>query len=600
MSTHDHALLIKNSVIGEFKRFCERNPQKVYTQEQHKKDDRYFKQVQKVLPKLLGGMFKKGVPNWAVAAYSTVEEIKRKDMLMAPVIIRGIPVSMGEVQNVDNDDLGTATLQDTNGDDQIDTFPIIGPVFSKIQKLKREYGVLDFFGLSVLNQAVDPFRYIFIVVDVRVADSPLQLAMATADEIKNTAALLCKIKEDGASAIDWLLNEIRSLLEIRGISPDSLYWEMMRAVVLQALSDYHVKQANGRIHNLFIGPPASGKKLLVTAAKHLNLTFQQAGHKITAAGLVSTAYKNKAKNTYSGTPGLLPRAHRGTLALEDWHAVSNSRRQDIMGHLAQVMEDGTVHDSTSARTSFQALTGIHLDLNKLSDLHPGKFDQVADSHLPTNIISRFDIVFDVPKDSDRQFEVAKDMIDKIDSIGPKKADSEEKLIRQVRLMVAMLREKYSKIDPTEATKKRAKKFIEQLQKKYKPDENNYHRLSMFTTRMTNSMMKIAAANARGHQRSRLVEEDIALAEKYLEHKLSYLDNLFNIENSLDSSPCNSKQLQRRELALSAFEDRPFTAEEYGETTGSSRATAFRDMEGLVKAKVLTKDKHGKYRFTREE
>jgi len=62
------------------------------------------------------------------------------------------------------------------------------------------------------------------------------------------------------------------------------------------------------------------------------------------------------------------------------------------------MEDGKAIDSTSARKEHEALTSIHLDMNKVSDLFPksvpsGKdimISRLDDIKIPMNVLSRFD------------------------------------------------------------------------------------------------------------------------------------------------------------------------------------------------------------------
>ena len=67
-------------------------------------------------------------------------------------------------------------------------------------------------------------------------------------------------------------------------------------------------------------------------------------------------------------------------------------------------------DSTSARTRHEAVTSIHLDMNRYSQVYKGKeYDAYSDIDIPANIISRFDFIMDIPPDLNRQFQVAYDI-----------------------------------------------------------------------------------------------------------------------------------------------------------------------------------------------
>ena len=89
------------------------------------------------------------------------------------------------------------------------------------------------------------------------------------------------------------------------------------------------------------------------------------------------------------------------------------------------MEDGIAIDSTAARWEHEALTSIHLDMNRYSQINPaGNYDVYTDINIPTNIISRFDFIMDIPANlkgdapnsSSNAFSVNMDSQDRVASV----------------------------------------------------------------------------------------------------------------------------------------------------------------------------------------
>jgi hypothetical protein len=203
-------------------------------------------------------------------------------------------------------------------------------------------------------------------------------------------------------------------LSIQGLDRAGELLVSLEAIIVQAFSDGWVNNCSGKVHTLVIGAPAVGKKLLTEAAQCLNPTFQEAHpSKATAAGVCSTALQQEGK--WVAKPGYLPLADRGVFAIQDFHSVKNAQREKLLGIFNMVMEDGRVIDSTAARQTHPALTSIHLDTNKRSDLFPDSqlrgetiiAKRLDDIRIPMTILSRFDFVIDIPRDTERQLEVSR-------------------------------------------------------------------------------------------------------------------------------------------------------------------------------------------------
>lgn len=65
----------------------------------------------------------------------------------------------------------------------------------------------------------------------------------------------------------------------------------------------------------------------------------------------------------------MAKASSGVLCIQDFHEVKEKRGL-IFALLAKMMEDGEVIDSASARWIHEAITSIHLDMNKYSQVNP--------------------------------------------------------------------------------------------------------------------------------------------------------------------------------------------------------------------------------------
>jgi hypothetical protein len=120
-----------------------------------------------------------------------------------------------------------------------------------------------------------------------------------------------------------------------------------------------------------------------------------------------------------------------------------------------VMEDGRVIDSTAARQTHPALTSIHLDTNKRADLFPDSqlrgdaiiARRLDDIRIPMTILSRFDFIIDIPRDAERQMEVALAMYDRPGDVqGPRSPTSRRAdFCRKLRVLVAHLRTEHAEI-----------------------------------------------------------------------------------------------------------------------------------------------------------
>lgn len=326
---------------------------------------------------------------------------------------------------------------------------------------------------------------------------------------------------------DYIKSELVKNLEIKGLDEAIEIDKCIDYMILQSLSDGYKKNFTLKLHSLVIGPPASGKKLLVEIAKILNPVWEHISAidgKITVAGLVG---KTVSKDGFSeSVGGSIPKASGGTLMIEDFHNVKRSRAA-IMGAFAEVMEDGTVKDSTSANKKHVANTSIHIDMNRISQVDKSaKVDKHSDVNIFSNVISRFDFIMDIPDERSRQIEVALKMLEgprTYGSYGSQKEESND-WKRLLKRFIAYYRTiiRQIEIDPKTADyiKSKFQMILDDNQKYMK--FTKYFTLQYNATRLVHSIDKICVASARSRRSTKVEKEDVDIAFSFIAEKLKFL------------------------------------------------------------------------------
>jgi len=363
-------------------------------------------------------------------------------------------------------------------------------------------------------------------------------------------------------------------------------------MILQALSHGRVENSSGRLHTAAIGPPASGKKLLTEAARLLNPAFRQSGHKLSLAGLVGAAAKTNGR--YTTQPGLLPRAHRGTLVVEDFHRLTGRNAADVLPLLLQVMEDGRVHDSTASMSALEANTAVHLDLNRARDVDL----QVSQGgpgleNVTMELLSRLDVIIEIDGDPGRQFTVARERAAEIAEVGTAGADYSSTRSRMAKVVVALLREELPAVRIPEDQRLQVQAFLKQLETAHEPEVAEL--LGMCVNRMTNSILKIAAPSARGNRRDSVSDEDLEVAFRLMRRKADFLRALAADMQGAEKTRM-SKKKRRQADVLSQLGGQITDIEEYCKTADElghpiSQATGYRDLGDLKMAGMIVR-RHG--------
>jgi DNA replicative helicase MCM subunit Mcm2 (Cdc46/Mcm family) len=234
-------------------------------------------------------------------------------------------------------------------------------------------------------------------------------------------------------------------------------------------------------------------------------------------------------------PGYLPLAHRGVFAIQDFHAVKDAQREKLLGIFNMVMEDGQVIDSTAARQTYPALTSIHLDTNKRTDLFPDSqlrgdtiiARRLDDIRIPMTILSRFDVIIDIPRDPERQREVALAMYQQPVQVQGTTTPAQRRSAwsRKLKVLVALLRTEHAEISFPESIRRHMRRQQEQLWQGSKEELQKFPWLNDFQTRLTNSVFKFVAAYARMNDRKVPVVQDVDVAFRLMTRKYAFVATL---------------------------------------------------------------------------
>ena len=523
---------------------------------------------------------------WEETPYADIDSVKRLREQRRPHIVRASIWRLSDVFTDGEQDGITATLADSAIAASIDTTAIFEPLLTDVQMMRRRYAQLDVLGfsMSVLG------RYIYVVVDVRPPDTPLRIVRASPADIALAETTLDQLRADRLAPLEYLRTRAVDIVGIRHLRHDTPLHELSRAMVLQALSGGHVGNANGRIHTVVVGHPGGGKKLLVAMARVLNIAFRHASHKVTEAGFVGRA-SLETGGTYRTAPGLLSLAHEGTLAFEDFHAMTGHRLATILGHVSQFMEDGEVHDATSAMASLQTNTALHLDLNRESDLFVGAATTGDYRRLPLNVLSRADVLHEYPDDPDYMFDVAAEMASRTRVIGPDTRGRDATRARELQLLVALLRERIPEVVVPAGVANAVASYLQEIGERHRALRDVHRRLGGFATRLANSINKLMAASARGHGRGDVVMGDLDTARLHVERKLEALNGVFTQTRARRAGWTN-----RADAAHEEFGGDDWSAHDYERATGASQPTAYRDIVRMREAGMVEPADYGQYRF----
>ena len=387
---------------------------------------------------------------------------------------------------------------------------------------------------TILSVGVPSNIYLFFLHEIEPRITPEDLIRIRPDIKGRVAKKFKKVSKKGG-LLRWIKKTIVDEIGIMGLNKAKELDACLDFMILQSFSHGKSEKASMKLHSLVIGPPGVGKKLLTMTAKILNPVSEEISStdgKITLAGLVGSAGKAKGGNIKS-SPGYLPRASGGVVCIQDFHEIKQNRKA-IFSLLSKMMEDGKVIDSTAAHWIHEAITSIHLDTNKYSQVGMmSGTNTIKDIDIPTNILSRFDFIIDIPRNIERQYEIA-DMINKgertLSSYG--KGETEKEWQRDLRRIVAYVRTYFSDVtvssDVSDYISEKIKLYRQEYEKKFK----DTGLMADIITRLIISIQKYIKAIASANLRTNALNSDVDYAFKLIKHKLDYLSSLGSSDTSL--------------------------------------------------------------------
>ena len=326
------------------------------------------------------------------------------------------------------------------------------------------------------------------------------------------------------------------------------------AMILQSVGVGIIDNNPGRIHTMAIGASGVGKKLLTRAARLLNFAFTEASaSKCTVAGIQSLAVREQG--AYVAMPGLIPQASWGTFAIQDFHSVKDKR--GVYGVLSKVIEDGELVDSSAAKTVLQAMTAIHLDLNRKTDLNPDLDPQseLEDVGLPEHILSRFDFIVEIERDPKRQARLSQEILGRKNKVGGTELPPREKG-RDLQVLIAFLRDQIPVVDVGEEIGERLDAELRNLL-----DGFTHPMVSDFLARMSFSALKLVGAHARLCGRSQAIDADVDGILPLLEEKVRTIRALTEgvTMKARKAGPMRAKD--RQAVIQEHFGNGPFTVKD---------------------------------------
>lgn len=399
----------------------------------------------------------------------------------------------------------------------------------------------------------------------------------------------------------------RSLVENLAISGLQASRELDKCIdfmILQAFSDGMQNNFSMKLHSLILGPPASGKKILVDVARVLNPVFEKGGHKITPAGLIGKVEIRDDRSV--SEPGHLPRASGGVFCLEDAHNISGHRKL-VFAALAEVMENGVVTDSTSARTVHEANTAIHLDMNRVSQVDPGaKVTRFTDVEIYLNVISRFDFIMEIPPDPIRQFRVSDAMLRSAMKYSSSKSTQGMPIWeRRLQRIIAYVRTAFPSVNiSSEVSNYMASKFqgIVDANKEY-IESTRLFILQSNAARMAHSLQKLVVACVRAGLRSEATKHDVDEAFLFVAEKLRFLKSFeesLNVPDFALATIDKSEWKHRQDFITERFAGQTVSASAILEALNHaklpnippiSRMTLYRDLQAIKATKAEGKKWH---------
>ena len=550
-----------------------------------------------------------GEPGWEDTFAQTIGELARSSNLKKPArLLAWIhQVSPPKLLSVQNLSLAfrDIVLRDQRGD-TIKAMPmsndrfedVLGKVMDPsfpVQTIVLEGAVFPVHPSPADGRPKVPDPFVaFYIAGIKEQPTAEDLIHVKHDPDETTARIFAEHAAQPNGIVNYLKAQLVENLHIQGLDQLEGLDKALDFIIYQSFSDGFDKNGSMKLNSLVIGPPGAGKKLLTTAALILNPTGEEvasADGKLTLAGLIGNKKPGAAGQTIQ--PGYIPRASHGVLCIQDFHEIKRDRKP-IFAMFSKLMEDGEVIDATTSRVIFKALTAIHLDTNRVSQVRPLQPGQ-PDIDIPVNILSRFDFIVELEGSDPSQLYVAEEILrewGKTDvTPGSTTAGDWERTLKRI---VAYVRTYFRKVEPLpedvrEYLVERMDAVWEEMKAEF-PDEVA---ITDFSTRAAISAHKYVRAITSASLGTVSTKEDVDVAISFIHTKLI---TVLQLRAELpDQQQHKSKSDLRRDFIRRTFGGETVTVEEVVEAVNDdfgnySQRTIERDL-GIV----ATREQHGSYR-----
>lgn len=470
--------------------------------------------------------------DWSRIFPQKIHQLKSEELVGSPIkvlarvasITDQYPLQIGERRYTVLD----VILKDKS-DEEIECLTIEYSSFgNELSELFQHSKLAVFSGsvISIIEEKKKKYKFLIHNVDSRINAEQL-IYVRNQDQINVERNNQLQLLINQNQVFSFIKNTIVREMGIRGLESASQLNQAIDFMIYQAFSFGKNQNASMRLHSLVVGAPGSGKKLLTNIATTLNPVAEEvsaADGKVTLAGMIgNVAVKDNRKISQ---PGYLSLASGGVLCIQDFHEIRRNRNA-VLESFAKVMEDGEVIDSTSARTIHTAETSIHLDTNKYSQVYEANSESsLKDIEIPTNVITRFDFIIDIPADANRQWNVMLSMsgAEKTLSSFASRVEENEELRWLKRLMAHLISYTPEVTISREVADYKVQK-LEELRKEYSPKITNLNAWQGIFTRIGISIDKYIKAITTSRFTNISTTADVDLAISFIRPKLDFICTL---------------------------------------------------------------------------
>lgn len=173
----------------------------------------------------------------------------------------------------------------------------------------------------------------------------------------------------------------------------------------------------------------------------------------------------------------------------------------------------------------EAPVSLVIDANRSTQLDADTGRRVEEASILRlrPLLSRVDLLCEIPADAGRAWRVARNMYDSL-RVTADRPGEQEPWARILRLTVAQLRDRHPTVD-LDSVRESMKKVHDELQDNNEPLFRTMPEAGDIPARLAISFARFVAASARGCQRSHATADDVARAVRFLNIKLRFLDML---------------------------------------------------------------------------